>query len=171
MKLVQALKAVKANLGKIEDLTQKIAKNSAHLSIETPEYKDTTAQINEWLQSIHDTTKENVRLLLAIQKTNHATNVAIKMTNGNMVEKSIAEWVLRRREYSKYDLAAYQGLTDRNLRDQKIKSTSGGPDTEVKVVRNFDPRKRDEKILEFKSEPQLIDAALEVASAITDLLE
>jgi hypothetical protein len=41
----------------------------------------------------------------------------------------------------------------------------------VKVVRHFDPVKRDRMAAMYKSEPHEIDAALEVINAVTDLIE
>lgn len=171
MKIIEAMGAIKLGNDKIADLQRKINQTAAHLSHEKPIYDDPAAQILEWQQSIHDTGKENVRLLLAIQRTNLATNVSIKMTSGVMVTKSIAEWVWRRREYATKDLSAYSELGDRGLKDQMINTSIPGEKMEIKVVRNFDPKVRDKKILEFKSEPQLIDAALQVVNATTDLLE
>lgn len=170
MKIIEAMNAVKLGIQKIADLQAKIGQHSAHLSHETALYPDTPAQIREWQQSIQDQGQENVRLLVAIQRTNIATQVPIKMTSGVTVTKSIAEWVWRRREYAEKDLQAWNSLTDRNLREGKMASSVGEP-IEVKIIRNFDPKIRDAKITEFKSEPKLIDSALEVVNATTDLLE
>lgn len=169
MKIIEAMNAVKMGNQKIDDLQTKISLHSAHLSHETPVYQDTAAQIREWQQSIHDQGKENVRLLLAIQRTNLATKVSIKLGD-KLVEKTLAEWVWRRREYAEKDYRAWSNLTDRGLREGRIPSSIGEP-MDVKIVRNFDPKVRDAKTLEFKQEPQLIDSALEVANAITDLIE
>lgn len=169
MKIIEAMNAIKMGNQKMADLSEKIGSHSAHLSHETPVYQDTTAQIREWQQSFHDQGKENVRLLVAIQRTNLATKVAIKIGD-KMVEKTIAEWVWRRREYAAKDLLSWESLTDRKLREGRIPSSIGEP-MDVKIVRNFDPKVRDTKVLEFKQEPQLIDSALEVVNATTDLLE
>lgn len=171
MKIIEAMNAIKMGNDKIADLQKKINMNSAHLSHESPHYSNPFEQIREWQQSIHDTGKENMRLKIGIQRTNLATMVPIKMTNGNVVTRSIAEWVLRRHDYSIKDLSAWVELTDRGLRDQMVNTSTPGEKMEIKVVRNFDPKVRDAKILEFKSEPQLIDSALQVANATTDLLE
>lgn len=171
MKIIEAMNAIKMGNDKIADLQKKINMNSAHLSHESPHYANPADQIKEWQQSIHDTGKENMRLKIGIQRTNLATMVPIKMTNGNVVTRSIAEWVLRRHDYSIKDLSAWVELTDRGLRDQMVNTSTPGEKMEIKVVRNFDPKVRDAKILEFKSEPQLIDGALQVANATTDLLE
>lgn len=170
MKIIEAMKRVKANKEKIADLQQRISQVSANLSFETPLYGDQTkAKIDEWLQACHDTGLENVRLLTAIARTNLATSVTIKLGD-NTVTKSIAEWVWRRREYSGIDLRTWSCLTDRNLKEGNLPTTTGVA-TEVKIVRYYDPNIRDKKLAEFRTEPHEIDAALEVVNATTDLIE
>jgi 2-succinyl-5-enolpyruvyl-6-hydroxy-3-cyclohexene-1-carboxylate synthase len=170
MKLIEAMKRVKANKEKIADLQQRISGVSANLSFETPLYGDQTkAKIEEWLQSCHDTTLENVRLLTAIARTNLQTTVTIKIGDNN-ITKSIAEWVWRRREYSGIDLVTWSKLTDRGLKEGDVQS-SPGIVTSVKIIRHYDPNLRDKKIAEFRTEPHEIDAALEVVNATTDLIE
>lgn len=171
MKIIEAMRRVKSNKEKIADLQGKIASFSANTSIETPVYPDTKAQIDEWLQSCIDTGHENVRLLVAISRTNLVTQVTIKLGE-NTVTKSIAEWVWRRREYAAIDLATYQKLTDRGIKEVRVQSTlAGGEPVEVKIIRNYDPATRDKWTEIFRTEPHEIDAALEVANAITDLIE
>lgn len=170
MKIIEAMKRVKANKEKIADLHQKIKQVSANLNFETPLYgTETAAKINEWLRSCVDTGQENVHLLIAIAKTNMQTNVAITLGDRS-VTKTIAEWVWRRREYAGIDLATYQTLTDRNLREGNL-PTSTGIATEVKLIRHYDPVLRDKMTAIFMREPHEIDAALEVVNAITDLVE
>jgi hypothetical protein len=170
MKIIEAMKRVKANKEKIVDLHGKIGQFCASLNYETPTYgADTPAKITEWLQSCNDLSQENVRLLCAIQRTNIATQVSITLGE-KVVTKSIAEWVWRRREYAAVDAAAWAKLTDRNLKEGIFPNSAGQP-TEVKIVRHFDPVQRDKKLEEFRSEPHEIDAALEVVNAITDLVE
>jgi len=50
-------------------------------------------------------------------------------------------------------------------------SVPGGTPIEVKLVRNYNPERRDKKLAEYQSEPHEIDATLEVTNAVTDLLE
>lgn len=170
MKIIEAMKAIKANKEKISDLQQRIAGVSANLSHETPVYGvETAAKIREWLQSCTDVTQENVRLLCAIQRTNLATPVTITIRDKN-VTKTISEWVWRRREYAAIDLATYSRLTDRNLKEGHMQSSTGVP-IEVKLIRNYDPSFRDDKMAEYRQEPHLIDGALEVVNATTDLIE
>lgn len=170
MKLIEAMKRVKANHQKITDLQDKISKNCAHLSYETPLYANPAVQIQEWLQSCEDTVKENTNLLVRISKTNLATAVTINL-GGNAVTKSIAEWIWRRREYAKVDFATWDKLTNRNLREGVIPSSTGGESLQAKIVYNFDAKTRDAKKAMYQTEPHEIDAALEVANAITDLLD
>lgn len=170
MKLIEAMKRVKANKDKIADLNKKIQAVSANLSFETPLYGDRTGdQIKEWLQSCRDTSAENVRLLVAIQRTNLATIVPITL-GGITVSKSVAEWIWRRREYATLDANTWRQLTDRGLKEGNLPTTTGVA-TEVKIVRHYDPVQRDKMLAMFTSEPHEIDAALEVINAITDLIE
>lgn len=170
MKIVEAMKRVKSNKEKIDDLQKRIAGVSAHLSHETPMYgADTAAKISEWAQACDDLSQENVRLLTAISRTNLATRVDI-MLGGKSVTKSIAEWIWRRREYAALDLKTWQSMTDRNLKEGLMNTSTGVP-MEVKLVRNYDPERRDKKIAEYKNEAHEIDASLEVINAITDLIE
>lgn len=174
MKIVEALKRVKANKDKIVDLQGMISKNSARLSHETPAYArdghdNTPAKITEWAQACDDLTQENIRLLVAISRTNLATNVAIQVAD-KTVHKSIAEWIWRRREYAAVDLKTWQGMTDRNLKEG-VMVASTGVNMEVKLVRAYDPERRDKKVAEYKGEAAEIDATLEVINAVTDLIE
>lgn len=168
MKIIEALKKIKANKEKITDLQAKIAANSAKLNIETSAYPDPRKQISEWAQACDDLVKDNVELLIRIQKTNLATTVPIVL-DGRSVTKTIAEWVWRRREYANVDLKTYQMMTDRGLREGQGNSSTGIA-VELKIERHYDPIERDKKIALYRSEPHEIDAALEVINAVTDLL-
>ena len=170
MKIIEAMKAVKANKEKVADLQARIASVSANLSHETPVYGvDTARKIKEWLQSCTDISQENVRLLCAIAKTNLATSVTIEI-NGKSVTKTIAEWVWRRREYAATDMQTYAKLTDRGLKEGQLGTSTGDP-ISITIVRHYDPSARDEKLSEYRQEPHRIDAALEVVNATTDLTE
>ena len=170
MKLIEAMKRVKANKEKIGDLQTKIAGVSANTSVETPLYGDETSDlIKGWLQSCTDLSQENVRLLVSIARTNLVTPVAI-LLGDKSVTKTIAEWVWRRREYAGLDLSSWLKLTDRGLREGSAQTSTGVP-LEIKLVRHYDPKQRDAMVAMFKSEPHEIDAALEVVNAITDLVE
>lgn len=173
MKIIEAMKKVKANKEAIRDLQAKIALNSALLSpIETSPYGDkvaVTAKIQEWVQGCYDRGQENVRLLVAISRTNMQTMVPIHI-GGRTVTRSMAEWVWRRREYAALDLITWKSMTDRNLKEGNI-NTSPGTVTKVEIQRHYDATQRDTKIAEYTSEAHEIDAALEVINAVTDLIE
>lgn len=171
MKLVEAMKRVKQNKEKILDLQKKIAMHCANLSHETPLYGavETPQRIREWIQTCTDITKENVRLLIAIQRTNIVTNVTITL-GGEAVTKCIAEWVWRRREYAALDLATWLNLTDRGLKEGHMQTSTTQP-FEIKIVRHFDPMLRDAAVAMYKSEPHEIDASLEIINAVTDVVE
>lgn len=170
MKLIEAMKRVKANKEKIADLQGKIGMHCANLEHETPLYgSETGTRVKEWLQSCTDLSQENVRLLVAIQRTNLSTRVPISL-NGITVTKTIAEWVWRRREYAKLDGETWGKLTDRGLKEGFMNSSTGQP-FQVKIVRHFDPVYRDGQVAMYRSEPHDIDAALEITNAVTDLIE
>ncbi len=170
MKIIEAMKRVKANKEKIADLQVKVGQFCATLNFETLTYgAETPQKIRDWMQSCTDLTQENVRLLCAIQRTNMATTASV-MLGDRTVAKSIAEWIWRRREYAALDLKTWSSLTDRNLREGTGQNSSGTP-IDVRIVRHFDPVRRDEMVAMYKSEPHEIDATLEVVNAVTDLIE
>jgi len=169
MKLIEAMKAVKANKEKIVDLQRKITENCANLTHETPQYGvDTLDMVASWVNSCTDLSVDNIDLLLAIQRTNLATNVSM-VIGPDTIERCIAYWVWRRREYAASDQATYKCLGDRGLKEGKMPQ-SVGPPVEIKIQRHFSPAQRDVKIDRYRSEPHIIDATLEVINATTELL-
>src|SRR5258705_9408098 len=119
------MKRVKANKEKIADLQLRISEVSAHLDFENPKYgPETATRIREWAQGCHDTIQENIRLLTAIARTNLATSAAITL-GGHTTHKTLAEWIWRRREYAALDLITWQKMTDRNLKEGQINTSTG----------------------------------------------
>lgn len=170
MKLIEAMKKVKANKDQIADLQARMAKVSANLSNETPLYgAETGKKIAEWLQGCTDLSRDNVGLLVAIAKTNLATQVTITLGE-KPVTKCIAEWVWRRREYAELDRETWTKLTDRGLKEA-VTPTSTGVNLEIKIQRHYDPAQKDNMLALYRSEPHAIDAALEVINATTDLVQ
>lgn len=170
MKLIQAMKQCKDLTRKAEDIRKKIAVHCAHMSFETPTYGDKQReQVREWLQAHGDICKEILKLRVGIQRTNISTLVKIDL-GGVSVEKSIAEWIHRRRDLAALDMSAWACLTDRKLQEGVGQNTLGEK-FEAKIVRNFDPSERDNKLELYRSEPSTIDATLEVVNAVTDLME
>jgi len=169
MKIIEGMKEIKRLEEKSEDLKTKVGTYCAHMNIETPTYPDQGGQIKEWLQSVHDSLKEAERLRLAIQKTNLQTKVTIEI-GGTKIDKSIAAWIIRRRLYAQKEQALWASLGDRNLREGIMKN-SAGENVEVKIQRYYDPKMRDQKVAEYRDEPNLIDRTLEVVNAVTDIIE
>lgn len=170
VKIIEAMKTVKLNIRKAIDLQTQIRNAAANLSIETPLYgADTAAKITGWLQTIHDIGQDNITLLVNIQRTNLVTQVPIVL-DGVTVTKSIAEWVWRRRQYAETDRNAWFALTDRGLKEEVKMPTGNGQAVEVKLVRFYDPVLRDKMIGQYRDEPFLIDSALEVVNATTELV-
>jgi len=170
MKIIEAMKRVKMNKEKIADLQGRISQVSAHLTHETPVYgTETATKIAEWAQSCDDLTRDNVQLLCAIGRTNLATSATIRLGDKE-VTKTLAEWIWRRREYAAIDMKTWGCMTDRGLKEGQGQTSTGIP-FEIKIVRNYDPNRRDQKVAEYKGEPHEIDSTLEVVNAVTDLLE
>lgn len=169
MKLIEALKQIKDLQRKANDLEDKVRRHSAYLSIETPVYENQKLQVREWIQAHSDILKEILRLRIAIQKTNLATEVTIEFESV-AVTKTVAEWIHRRRELASQEAHMWRGLTDRGLKEGTIKQSNEEP-AEVKIVRCYDPAERDQAINLFESEPIVIDSKLEIVNAVTDLIE
>ena len=171
MKLIQAMKQLKALSMKVDDLQGKILANAACMDYEKPLYGDRQAdQIAEWVQSAMDSIKEMERLRLCIQRTNLVTPVTIEL-HGRQVTKSIAGWIHRRRDLAGRALGIVSALSDGTRRDGFIGGTAGAPGTPTKVVRFYSPERRDAAREEFRTEPGIIDSTLEVINAVTDLIE
>lgn len=166
------MKRIKENKEKITDLQKKIGQYHVNMSYETPVYgAETPEKISGWLQSCHDITLDNVKLLTQIQKTNLATSVTITLGE-RAISKTIAEWVWRRREYAKIDFTTWSQLNDRGLKDMLTPATvQGAEPTKISVVRHYNPTQRDVHLEMYRSEAHKIDAALEVVNAVTELVE
>lgn len=169
MKLIEALKQMKELQRKASDLRTNINRHCAISTLETPLYPDQKKKMDSWLQSHGDLVKEILRLRVAVQRTNLETEVTIEL-GGKLVTKTIAEWIHRRRDLAGLELQAWRKLTDRNIQEGQAPGP-GGNVVEVKIVRFYDPEERDRKVDLYDSEPALIDGKLEIANAVTDLIE
>lgn len=169
MKIIEALKKTKDLARKVDDLKKRIAQYCADLDFENPTYPDQRAQVDSWIQSANDSIKEILRLRTAIQKTNVNTFVTVTISD-KPVKKTIAEWIHRRKDLANLELQVWTSLTDKNLKDGSVQQSDGKP-LKVAVRRYYTPSIRDAKIEELRSEPSLIDGSLEIANAVTDLIE
>ena len=169
MKIIEALKQIKELQRKADDLKDKVGKHSAYLSNETAVYDNQREQVRQWIQSHSDIVKEILRLRIAVQKTNLDTTVTIEL-GGKAITKTIAEWVHRRRDLATSEALMWGKLTDRGLREGTVKQSTG-QETEVKIVRCYDPKERDAALYLYQSEPSIVDSKLEVVNAVTDLME
>lgn len=172
MKIIEALKKVKDLRKKIDDITSKIKMHAADLDCETPVYPDQKRQVSEWLQSVHDITKEILKLKYRIQKTNVNTPVTIEL-GGQHVTKFITEWIERRKNLAEIERQSWLALNDKGLKETypSQKLTANSPEIVVKRRLYFDASERDAKVELFRSEPSTIDATLEIINAVTDLLD
>lgn len=169
MKLIQALKKIKDLRRKVDDLQIMIRDHSADLSHETPVYPDQRQAVDAFVQARQDILKEILRLRIAIQRTNLCTPVTVTFMERE-VTKSIAEWIHMRKDLAALELASYTAMTDRSLKEGVIRQ-SNGTEQEVKIRRYYDPKTRDSMKSMLQSAPSEIDATLEVANAVTDLIE
>jgi hypothetical protein len=174
VKIIEAMKKIKDMTQKADDLRTKVVLHSADLDYETPTYgteQDQRAQVDSWIQAHHDLLREILHLRVAIQRTNLATGVAIEL-NGKAVTKTIAEWIHRRRDLAGLERAMWIGPMHKaqGLREGTV-TTSAGEKREVRIRRYYDPKTRDERDEQFRSEPLQIDSTLEVVNATTELLE
>ena len=169
MKIIEALKLTKSLLVKAQDLRAKIKASCADLDYETPMYPNQKAQVDAWLQAHYDIVKEIGRLKFLIQKTNLLVQVPIEL-DGKHVTKSIAEWVVRRRELATLEAQAWGVLSDRGLKEGTVMQSTGVP-KEVRIRRYYDPTQRDTKLAALQAEPSQIDSTLEIINATTDIVE
>lgn len=174
MRLIEAMKALKRLSEKVTDLRSKITTHCAILEHEEPPYgAEQRATVDGWRQSAVDTIAEIARLRMAITRTNLQT--AITVTIGDKaITKPLAYWVLRRRELAQMEAQLWFALSDRGLKPQAYKTTDENGHEQVglhQIVRFFDIKQRDSKLSDLREEPALIDAALEIANATTELIE
>lgn len=170
MKIIEALKKLKMNRKKIQDLQNLIRMNASHMESATKSlaYANPKQKILEWEQSIHDLQKENAQLLARISKTNLETKATIEIGD-NQITKTISEWIYRRREGVDFDIQTQQAKAT-TLKQVATKDEKGEIVVD-NVVRNYDQAKRDELLMSLSSEKMLIDSQLEIVNAVTDLLE
>lgn len=175
MKIIEALKKIKDLKRKADDIKNKIAQNSADLDTETPNYgtvEKQKAQIEEWIQAHSDILKEILKLKIAIQKTNLATTIAVVAVEGkNPITKSMAEWVIRRRDLAPEEASVWQHLTNKRLQPITYKKPTDTEASIANVRKYYNQAHRDRQLEIYTSEPSKIDAALEIANATTDLIE
>lgn len=179
MKLIEAMKKVKAEGAAVIELSARIKKNSALTNLENPEYgTEQAAKVSEWVQGARDRLFEIERLRVCLQYTNVMTKVSIELPGGNTVTKTIAGWLQRRgvgahteQGLAAQERAVWANLTDRGLRDGQIMNAAKDKPIDVKVVRFFDPNERDKNLDNLLREASVIDAALEIVNATTDLIE
>ena len=168
MKIIEALKSLKDLQNKANDYVKKCSQFCADMDYENPVYPDQKAQLNSWIQAHRDVLSEISRMRYCIQRTNISTKVRIKIGD-NEIEKSIAEWIYRRKDLANAEKGMWTVIGDRGLKDAKVQFSNEVRD--AKVRRYYDPVLRDKKVMELSSEPSLIDGKLEIVNATTDLME
>jgi septal ring factor EnvC (AmiA/AmiB activator) len=170
MKIIEGMKRIKYLHQKIDDLTKKIKDHCADYDDSTEMYANQKEKIQEWIQSCEDSIKEILKLRIAIQKTNLATECTIELGE-KQITKTIAEWVHRKRDLAGLSKNIWGSLTDRGLRKFIGVKKEGEEESVAKLVLYFDSSFRDMKISEYAEEPSKIDGTLEVKNAVTDLID
>ena len=125
--------------------------------------------MSSWLTQHHDLVLKVVELKRRILATNLCTQATITI-GAKPITRSIADWVIRRRELIDLEVQAWESLTDRNLAEGRM-NVPGGDAVYVRIERFFDPKERDRKVEELKREKEDIDAQLEIVNATTELAE
>jgi hypothetical protein len=170
MTLTEALKLLKLEKNKVLSDSNQIKEYSAKLSTDTSPYPDPKAKVAEWVQSATDKIRFIEKLSEAIARTNLLTTVTIEL-EGKQITKSVAAWIVRRRELAALEATLYRSMTNKGLRAQLIAATvAGNPPTVVSVELAYDQNERDKKIDALSSEPTLIDSKLETVNATTLLI-
>lgn len=172
MKIVQALKTIKANRMKIDDLIRKIRDNAARTSIQTSPYGDQETvikQVASWMDTVRSVIRENEILTNRLHRTNALTSVTMEIGNKS-ITKTIDEWIVRRKEGVSFETRMMQSLTDLGLREELVKQPDGST-IHVTIVRHFDPKQRDDRMSVLMDEVQIIDSTLEIVNATTDLVD
>ena len=172
MKIIEALKTIKANKAKVEDLIQKIKANSAMLSINTSPYGDvakSSAQVKSWIDTINSVLLNNEGLSSRVHRINNSVKVDIDI-GGKVITKTIDEWLRRRSEGVDFEARAFGSLTDRGLKEDLIKNADGTT-THVTIIRHYDVYAKDERLATLLGEKALIDSTLEIINATVDLVE
>lgn len=170
MKLIEALKALKAFEQKIQDLDGKIRANSAVMDYQELPYEDPKKQVLSWIDARTGCVKEYSTLSRRIARTNLETDVTIIIESKERTA-SIFEWILRRRKLNSMDRSLWLHLGDNGLKATPVRQEGKDEPVIAKVVRHYDVERRDRNVDFLNAEPLKIDAALEIVNATTDLLD
>jgi len=171
MKIIEALKQTKYLKRKLEDLRVKISNHCVDMDCDTPVYPDQKGQVQKWIQMFGDTVKEIGRLKHCLNRTNIETKVSVQIDEKS-IEKSIAEWIIRRRELIELEKRCWMVQDDgRFPAQQAMKRNDSGEQFIANIRRYYDPVVRDKRLALLGEEPTLIDSTLEIANATTDLIE
>lgn len=166
--IIEGLKRLKLLDKRISKLTSDIGVHAVKLSNETSGYDDPTRQVADWVQSACALIDEKEQLIHRIHRTNCATAVPIAI-GGTTHTRSIDEWIQRRN--NNY-LPVYQQLNDRRLRGREtVAQQTDGSTVTLTIQRHYDTAAVDAQLAVLLEEPSLIDSALEIVNATTELVE
>jgi len=172
MKIIEAMRGIRALNEKIADLVVKIKKHAADTDNVTPTYETEEKQekkIIEWLDCHKEAIKTIEHLRLGIQNTNIQTKVTVEI-GGNTIVKTVAGWIHRRRDLHKLEAIAWTALNADGLRTGSLRDDTTQEIVAVNIRRYYDLELRDKKLAVFQEEPHLIDAALEISNATTEVI-
>lgn len=169
MKIIEALKELPLIDKKIESNVKQLREYSSDLQqgeVESFAFGDTKkqkAEVASIVQSTEDLVKRKQLISRALALTNAQTVVAI---DGE--QKTITEWISFRDSGIAALQKAYSALCDNNG-GSKIQRTQVDPVAGVRVVRFYDEKSRNEKLVELENKRVKIDTTLETINATTDL--
>jgi len=178
LKIIECMREIKSTKKKIDDTLKLLSEAGADLEHHKPKYgtpEEQTAQVVSWLDRVRSLTDRISELRLALSRTNNSVPVTI-VIDEKPITKTISEWIYRRQELAMYDLQAWKivGAKERTLRPEQVQELDANknPVMVLKNVRRFyNVREREHQMEVFSSEPSVIDGALEVANATTDIVD
>lgn len=168
MKLIEAMKRLKVIEKRIADNNKQVSSYCTILSTERPAFETEEAQkkeVKSLLQSSEDLIKEYLTLKRKIEKTNLVTEVTM---NGTVY--TIADLLVIKRKLAAIGQSVYTSLSDSGANSRRGYAGGGATD-KVQVVRLYDEKERNTKLLEWQNLYNEIDSRLEVINATTDVVE
>lgn len=170
MRLIEAIKSLRLQSKILEQIRSEIANHSQVYSNEKSPLGDTDEAkevIRQKVQSYHDRLREIERLSRDLAFTNATTEVTIRL-DGQDVTKTITEWIKRRDRTVIDDTMLQQSLGARQLKP-KVDPNLPEDRRQIEVINLFDVKQRDSRLRALMEERSLIDGALEIVNATTDL--
>ena len=177
MKIIEAMKRIKAIDAQIGVHANFISKNFARLTTEEAPFGEETSQkVQSAHQAVVSLIQEKNSLQARIQKTNITTPVTVSVVNQRgdreAVTKTISEWVFRRDRGVREEQSLVSLYEERFLKSKVgVQTLSNGEKVVVDVARAYEPDFIQQRSMALASEPLEIDAQLEIINATVDLVD